>query len=684
VHRDLKPHNILCFAPESAAADAAKEQDQPASSLGAFVLKISDMGLSKQLDREHHSFSSLSLSVSASLAGASGRPGGMSARTDHSTAAAADAAVGTVGWQAPELIKHRYNGASIGKLDSPATSALDHSEHAEDEGMDGTAGSSSGLSAPDTHSETALKLQRKRTLTVDVFSLGCVFYFTITLGSHPFGQWFEREANIAAGRVDLSHVRDDPAALDLIAWMLHPDPHLRPSSKGVCAHAFFWPATKRLDFLMEFSDRLEQEPADADVVLALEAGVHAIQGGRWDAALDALLLADLSRFRKYDCTSVRDLLRVIRNKRHHFYELPPELRAAMGALPADFLRYFESRFPHLLLHCATVAGSFLQKEAPFACCAGSTSPPRCRRAEAQLAPCRLPAHQPPASGADHPSPSAGQDKELLPDSDTSRVLAWPSARRGGAWWPSAESWVAGAGGERKRTIASHLAKATEDAKYRTRLCSQWEESSGVACAMRKKGKCVFAHGPLELRAKDSRRGKWGRPLPAGAAAVVAWESSGGENVLGDARMLAQGRSAMVAGVVANAGGGATAGYAEHPPNTPTHEDALLWQQQQLLHQQQYQQQQQQYYQPYPLHPQQVLPGSVFPWGTAPQPIHQSAHQHQQQQQQQQQQYQTHPHAGDQRSQQGQDGAEQRRSNWDASQGYPGAHNIHNQSSSYYR
>lgn len=37
-------------------------------------------------------------------------------------------------------------------------------------------------------------------------------------------------------------------------------------------------------------------------------------------------------------TSLRDLLRVVRNKRTHFYEMPPETQAQMGPLPGGFLR----------------------------------------------------------------------------------------------------------------------------------------------------------------------------------------------------------------------------------------------------------------------------------------------------------------------------------------------------------
>lgn len=41
--------------------------------------------------------------------------------------------------------------------------------------------------------------------------------------------------------------------------------------------------------------------------------------------------------RRYDFTSLRDLLRVIRNKRSHFREMPASLQALLGPIPHGFL-----------------------------------------------------------------------------------------------------------------------------------------------------------------------------------------------------------------------------------------------------------------------------------------------------------------------------------------------------------
>ena len=62
---------------------------------------------------------------------------------------------------------------------------------------------------------------------------------------------------------------------------------------------------------------------------------------------------------------MRDLLRVIRNKRHHYHELSPPVKALVGALPVGFCNYFDRRFPLLLSHCVEVAKKFLSTERLF-------------------------------------------------------------------------------------------------------------------------------------------------------------------------------------------------------------------------------------------------------------------------------------------------------------------------------
>ena len=62
----------------------------------------------------------------------------------------------------------------------------------------------------------------------------------------------------------------------------------------------------------------------------------ALGTGPWMARFDGELIENLGRYRKYNQSSLRDLLRVIRNKHNHFRELPETLQAKLGPLPQGY------------------------------------------------------------------------------------------------------------------------------------------------------------------------------------------------------------------------------------------------------------------------------------------------------------------------------------------------------------
>ncbi|XP_054036693.1 serine/threonine-protein kinase/endoribonuclease IRE2 [Dryobates pubescens] len=192
------------------------------------------------------------------------------------------------------------------------------------------------------------------TCAVDIFSAGCIFYYVVSEGQHPFGDSLRRQANILAGSYQLSclqeETHDKVVARELIVAMISPEPQRRPSAPMVLVHPFFWSQEKQLQFFQDVSDRIEREPAEGAMVSALERGARAVVRTNWRMHISLPLQTDLRKFRSYKGASVRDLLRAMRNKKHHYHELPAEVRAALGSVPDGFVQYFTSRFPQLLLH----------------------------------------------------------------------------------------------------------------------------------------------------------------------------------------------------------------------------------------------------------------------------------------------------------------------------------------------
>ncbi|PNJ01243.1 ERN1 isoform 4 [Pan troglodytes] len=208
-----------------------------------------------------------------------------------------------------------------------------------------------GWIAPEMLSEDC---KENPTYTVDIFSAGCVFYYVISEGSHPFGKSLQRQANILLGACSLDCLHpekhEDVIARELIEKMIAMDPQKRPSAKHVLKHPFFWSLEKQLQFFQDVSDRIEKESLDGPIVKQLERGGRAVVKMDWRENITVPLQTDLRKFRTYKGGSVRDLLRAMRNKKHHYRELPAEVRETLGSLPDDFVCYFTSRFPHLLAH----------------------------------------------------------------------------------------------------------------------------------------------------------------------------------------------------------------------------------------------------------------------------------------------------------------------------------------------
>ncbi|KAH9819103.1 IRE protein kinase [Melampsora americana] len=353
VHRDIKPQNILIsFTKGPPISHKTSNSKNKSSSNKPFKnpsqrrtvrMLISDFGLCKKLDIDESSF-----------------------------AQTANHGAGSFGYRAPEILKGQVNLNEQTNL-TPTSSITSSTINSASNGSNETNGNGSN-----SHGN-------RLTRSIDIFSLGCIFYYVLTRGEHPFGSRYEREVNILKGEMGLEQLDgfDEEAfeAQYLIRSMLRSNPKERPTAEQVLQNPYFWDPTKRLMFLCESSDRFEildresDESKTQEILNRLEdlkifynylpTNLSNQIQLNWDKRVDKVLIENLGKYRRYDFGSIRDLLRVLRNKKHHFQDLPENLKRTLGNLPEGFLNYFTKRFPSLIIHVYLIIDQFFSHESMF-------------------------------------------------------------------------------------------------------------------------------------------------------------------------------------------------------------------------------------------------------------------------------------------------------------------------------
>ncbi|KAJ1967747.1 bifunctional endoribonuclease/protein kinase ire1 [Dispira parvispora] len=393
VHRDIKPQNVLVHSPilhqlmhnaeqnRSVGTDDSTESSEGGEpgevELTAYLadlphvrsstnplqlrLLLSDFGLCKRLDKGQNTF------FNTTVRGA-----------------------GTLGWRAPECIHDpsRLNQLALQDSSGPLdTTSRDRSYSSSSPGSkpnsginlvsdsvgDATTAGSAKItpSTPDSppsvvsgepgksafpangQNPSSLKL----TKAVDVFSTGCVFYFFLTRGQHPFGDELIRDYRISQGLADFSAL--DPLTMDsaveakdLIEQMVSHDPLNRPTTGEVLQHPYFWSYEKRLEFLYKVSDclRIKAKSPQSELAQDLEADREAVIGQDWFQPLDTPIQLSIKERRGFDTTRIQTLLTAIRNKGVHYSEASPRVKRIYRSYPDGYYDYFSTKFPRFFLH----------------------------------------------------------------------------------------------------------------------------------------------------------------------------------------------------------------------------------------------------------------------------------------------------------------------------------------------
>ncbi|GFR93988.1 serine/threonine-protein kinase/endoribonuclease ire-1 [Elysia marginata] len=152
--------------------------------------------------------------------------------------------------------------------------------------------------------------KERTTCAVDIFSMGCVFYYVLTEGRHPFGESLRRQANILNGEYSFKYLPGDEqyVARKLIERMVTFEPDKRPRAYVILEHPFFWSKEKQLAFFQAQATKKSYTHVDNFCLCS---------------------------------------------QKHHYRQLPDPVKHTLGSVPDEFVSYFTSRFPQLLLHVYT-------------------------------------------------------------------------------------------------------------------------------------------------------------------------------------------------------------------------------------------------------------------------------------------------------------------------------------------
>ena len=192
---------------------------------------------------------------------------------------------------------------------------------------------------------------RDHTQQSDVFSLGLVLHYLLTLGKHPFGTEGEPahviERKIAEMPPNLDPLLG-PEAISCLHTLLAKNPAKRPPAAYLNQHPFLWSDRKKIEFLKAVGDQPEAAyPArnpNSELERRLQASVR-VRLGTWNVVIPQIYqeMTEAWTQKKYRTDKLIDLIRFIRNAYAHKQERSDQFQRYLDE------NIFTRSFPSLVL-----------------------------------------------------------------------------------------------------------------------------------------------------------------------------------------------------------------------------------------------------------------------------------------------------------------------------------------------
>ena len=195
---------------------------------------------------------------------------------------------------------------------------------------------------------------RDHTEQSDIFSLGLVLHYLLTLGKHPFGIEGEPAHVIERKIVEMPPKFDralDPEVTSFLQIVLTKNPSKRPPAAYLNQHPFLWSDRKKIEFLKAVGDQPEAANPTMNPNSELERRLQTTNTGQqiriftWDRFI-AVIYQEMIRAWKqknYRTDKVIDLIRFIRNAYAHKQERSLQFQQHLDD------NIFTRKFPSLVL-----------------------------------------------------------------------------------------------------------------------------------------------------------------------------------------------------------------------------------------------------------------------------------------------------------------------------------------------